>query len=424
MNHTCIGYFSKYLIGAVKMKIIYRKIVFITVLLLFCFLFNYACSGTEPTMAVDINDVTVSEGEEPISTELDKSSFNIPEVYDYLIPVTSIKNQSRTGTCWCYCSLSLFESECIRKGSADNTLDLSESFIVYYTYLEKAKAYLKTMGDISFSEGGEDYDTLLVARKYGLVRESDYLADNKTYHAPVANEIYNLIWDVVDEYEDSPFIPDDVKDETLNKVKEMLNNYLGETPKKINVNGKEITPIEYAENVLKINIDDYVTITSFLEYPLYEYIELELRDNWQHFDTYINVSLGDMVEITKNSLRMGYSISCGADVTEPLAKFNKGYFIVEDNERFIDTRLIEKIRQEEFLSGGTSDDHGMLMMGLDEDEQETYDWFYLKNSWGPNWIYDGFMNMSEYYFKLKVLAITVNKETLKNFEYIFPESEK
>lgn len=29
-------------------------------------------------------------------------------------PITSIKNQNRTGTCWCYSGISFFESEAIR----------------------------------------------------------------------------------------------------------------------------------------------------------------------------------------------------------------------------------------------------------------------------------------------------------------------
>ena len=41
-------------------------------------------------------------------------------------PVTSIKNQYRSGTCWCFSALSFIESEIIR--TKGETLDLSEMY--------------------------------------------------------------------------------------------------------------------------------------------------------------------------------------------------------------------------------------------------------------------------------------------------------
>lgn len=46
-------------------------------------------------------------------------------------PITSIKNQNRAGTCWCYSTMAFLESELLRMGKGE--YDLSEMFTVYNT---------------------------------------------------------------------------------------------------------------------------------------------------------------------------------------------------------------------------------------------------------------------------------------------------
>lgn len=41
-------------------------------------------------------------------------------------PITSVKNQNRAGTCWCYSSYSFLESELLRMGKGE--YDLSEVY--------------------------------------------------------------------------------------------------------------------------------------------------------------------------------------------------------------------------------------------------------------------------------------------------------
>ena len=44
------------------------------------------------------------------------------------LPITSVKNQHRAGTCWCYSGLGFIESELLRMGKGE--YDLSEMFII------------------------------------------------------------------------------------------------------------------------------------------------------------------------------------------------------------------------------------------------------------------------------------------------------
>ena len=86
-------------------------------------------------------------------------------------PITSIKNQNRAGTCWCYSGLAFIESELLRMGKGE--YDLSEMFIVHNTYLDRADKAVRTHGDISFSQGGSFYDVVYGMKTFGLVPESE-----------------------------------------------------------------------------------------------------------------------------------------------------------------------------------------------------------------------------------------------------------
>ena len=87
------------------------------------------------------------------------------------LPITSIKNQNRAGTCWCYSSMAFLESELLRMGKGE--YDLSEMYIVHQTYLDRADAAVRTHGDVSFSQGGSFYDVIYGMKKFGLVPEEE-----------------------------------------------------------------------------------------------------------------------------------------------------------------------------------------------------------------------------------------------------------
>ena len=78
---------------------------------------------------------------------------------EIVIPVTSVKDQNKSGTCWCFSGTSFFENE-IRKAGGDS-LDLSEMFTVYHCYLDKADRYVRMYGNANFAAGGSIMDVPL-----------------------------------------------------------------------------------------------------------------------------------------------------------------------------------------------------------------------------------------------------------------------
>ena len=47
------------------------------------------------------------------------------------IPITSIKDQNQSGTCWSFSTIGMFESELIRMGKGE--FNLSEMFVLHNT---------------------------------------------------------------------------------------------------------------------------------------------------------------------------------------------------------------------------------------------------------------------------------------------------
>ena len=91
-------------------------------------------------------------------------------------PITPVKNQASSGTCWAYSTISFVESEIIRlNGIKDEAAypDLSEFFVVSHSYSDRADKYVRLDGNLTFSAGSEADDVLDVIRDYGMVPQAE-----------------------------------------------------------------------------------------------------------------------------------------------------------------------------------------------------------------------------------------------------------
>ena len=88
------------------------------------------------------------------------------------IPSTSVKDQNKSGTCWCFAGTSFYEDE-IRKNGGDS-LDLSEMFTVRNCYRDKAERFVRMYGQTNFAAGGSALDVPYVWKRYGAVPEEVY----------------------------------------------------------------------------------------------------------------------------------------------------------------------------------------------------------------------------------------------------------
>lgn len=329
---------------------------------------------------------------------------------------TPVKNQCLTGTCWCFSTTSMIESESLRKGQP--SLDLSEMFTVRNIYIEKAKNYIHRQGFARFDEGGLGHDVLYSAAHYGIVPESVYsgLKPGQTEHD------HGALVAAMKTYLDSLLkvkrpLPDDWQVHLV----AILDQYLGAPPATFTYNGHTYTPLTFAKEVVKFNPDDYVNLTSFTDHPFYKPFIVEVPDNFSN-GTYLNIPLNEMISIAKTALTKGYTVLWDADVSNRGWLTGKGYAVYPAVDTIGRSSAFNAdVEEKPFTAEGrqklyeeliTEDDHLMHITGIGKSKQGK-DFFIVKNSWGTKaGPFDGYMHVSVPYFAINTITIVVPKAAL------------
>ena len=348
-------------------------------------------------------------------------------------PITSIKNQHRSGTCWCFSALSFIESEIIR--TKGDTLDLSEMFVVGKSYRDRAVKYVRLDGHLNFGAGSSFGDVLHVIKDYGIVPQSEMQGLNYGTDKPAHSEMDAALKGYVEAIAKNPNKL--LTTAWLNGFDGIISAYLGEYPEKFTVNGVEYTPESYRD-MLGINVDDYVNISSFTHHPFYEKFVIEVPDNWR-WDTAYNLPMDELMEVMYNAIDKGYTIAWGSDVSE-MGFTRNGLAVMKDDkvkattgsdqERWVgkdsksddkkeevkpalpaEISVTQEMRQDGYDRKTTTDDHGMHIYGLAQDQNGTK-YFMVKNSWGEVGKYKGIWYASDTFVRYKTMNIVVHKDAL------------
>lgn len=351
------------------------------------------------------------------------------------VPATPVKNQYRSGTCWSFSSLAFVESELLRMGKGE--YDLSDMFVVKKTYEEKAIKYIRFQGGLNFSGGGAFHDALHVIKEYGILPEEVYngkvIGEEKHIHSEL-DAVTKAYVEAVLKNKNKKLTPVWFKG-----FEGIMDAYLGEVPESFTYQDKEYTPKSFAAE-LDLNVDDYIEIGSYTHHPFYEQFILEVPDNWM-LDQIHNIPMDEMMEVIDHAIENGYTIGWGSDVSEKGFSWKNGVAIVPDEdvddlsgtekekwEKLTDKEkkkslysfaepvkektITQKMRQLEFDNYSTTDDHGMQITGIAND-QEGNKFYKVKNSWGTSGhIYDGYFFASKSFVQLKTIDIVVHKDAI------------
>ena len=348
------------------------------------------------------------------------------------LPITSIKNQASSGTCWAFSTISFLESEAIRINNIKDPAkypDFSEFFVVSHSYADRADKYVRLNGNLTFGAGSEADDVLHVVRDYGIVSNEAMTGMNYGTPLPAQSEMDAVLKAYVQAVAKLPNRT--LTTAWLNGFQGILDAYLGEYPETFVVDGVEYTPASYRD-ALKINPDDYVTITSFTHHPFYTKFAIEVCDNWRWDEAY-NLPIDEFMQVLDYAIDKGYTAAWGTDCSE--AGFNRqgiGQLLDaaanaapgSDQERWVgkaETKPVpaslkeivptQEYRQAEFDKQSTTDDHGMHIYGIAKD-QFGRKFYMVKNSWGVTGKYDGIWYCSEAFVAGKSIDLVVHKDAL------------
>lgn len=320
-----------------------------------------------------------------------------------VIPTTSVKDQNKSGTCWCFAGTSFFEDEIVRKGG--DSLDISEMFTVRKCYEDKAERFIRLYGETNFAAGGSALDVPYVWERYGAVPEEVYsglqYGENKHVHGELDAALKAYLQAVVAK-------PNKKLTTAWRKgLKGILDAYFGEVPETFEYKGKTYTPKTYAES-LGLDMKDYVALTSFTHHPFYTQFAVEVPDNWL-WGQYWNVPMDELKAIVDNAIDKGYTVVWAADVSEGGFKWTDGVALMPKGKTegdMTDTELsrwvklsdkdrqndkydfkgpveeivvTQELRQEMFDNQETTDDHGMEIVGIAKDQNGNR-YYKVKNS--------------------------------------------
>lgn len=355
---------------------------------------------------------------------------------DVVVPHTSVKNQAKSGTCWCFAGLGMVEAEIMRKYNTE--LDLSEMYLVRWAYANKFEKYIRMQGTCNFSPGGEVFDVLYAINENGMMTNEAYeglvLGENVHNHG----ELHTVLAEygkIVNKQHNGKISK--VWDEM---VQEILNVYLGEVPATFTLEGTEYDAKSFAEKY-PLNIEDYIQIGAFTNHDNYKPYIMPIQDNWTNTFTY-NMPLDELMNELDNALNSGYTVGWAQDVSDKGFSRNAGVGVVLESDvekirqsdvkkykKMSDDEILaslykfesvmpevevtEEMHQEAYENGQTTDDHSMLIVGIAHD-QNGNKYYKVKNSWTANYGYEGYWYCSEAFVRLHTMFFTVNKEALSS----------
>lgn len=346
---------------------------------------------------------------------------------------TLVKDQCKTATCWSFSTLSLLESELLRKGKGEH--NLSEMYVVRWGYVEKAINYIRMNGKINFDQGGEAHDIPFIIAKYGIVPEEVYNGLNYGSDRHNHDEMLALLQGMMTQLKSQP--AGSYSTQWIKAVEGVLDAYLGKIPESFTYRGSTYTPQSFAAS-LGLDMKEYVALTSFTHHPAYSSFAIEVPDNWS-MQTAWNLPLEEMVQAVTEALDRGYTVAWAADVSEKGFSFRDALGIVpvndtlvkkkgEDSRFFNDAGAVRsgsafdqpypeknitpEIRQQAFDQQLTTDDHGMHITGMVRDQNGTR-YFIVKNSWGTANYCGGYLYVSEHYFRYKTISVMLHRDALQ-----------
>ncbi len=334
------------------------------------------------------------------------------------IPITSVKNQYRSGTCWDYATLGYLEAEILRK--TGKTYDLCEMFVVNKDYMDNAGHYVRMHGYSQISEGGSCDDVLEVIRRHGICPEEampapgsltgDSLANFKVFFPELEREVSSIVWSEgkpeLNRYtteEQAPLRNKAPKALWRESVQAVIDRYVGKCPETFIYEGKTYTPLTFAES-LGLNLDDYVSLTSYTHHPFRQWFVIEAPYKWRLKPSY-NIPVEQLMDALDKAIDAGYTVAWGGDVSGDFYRKEAVAFLPDG------VKPTQELRQEQWDDWQFTYDHVMLIYGKAVDGQGR-PYYLVKNSWGTNSPYKGTWYMSRDYLALNTTYIFVNRNAL------------
>ncbi len=312
---------------------------------------------------------------------------------EVVVKTTPVKNQGRSPLCWIYGMLATIESDRLMMG---DSLQLSVDFLARHLLLDEARRCYFDGSGSTISLRGMSSRTLTMLQQYGAMpyesyhhggERNGYVGANYTVLARKAAQMAHACTSL------------EMLDE---KIGGLLDEEVDYMPRVVFMLGAEYSPLEFAHSVCLAG--DYEQLTSFSHRPFYKNMVLESRDNVMR-DSFWNVPLDTMMVRIDRALQRGRAVCWEGDISERGFDWAAGKGVLQHEDRPAD----QARRQRSYERRQTTDDHVMEICGIARDRRGRK-FYKMKNSWGTQNRYHGYMYLSEGYVRMKTLAVFMRRD--------------
>lgn len=371
------------------------------------------------------------------------------------IDVKDITDQKSSGRCWLFTGLNVMRPAIMDQYNIKQ-FQFSHNYSFFWDQLEKANLFLEAIIATSskplddrtvdwllkhpIGDGGQWTGVVNIVGKYGVVPVSAMPESENSENTAMMSRLLRRLL-----REDALTLRElskrDINNQYLQKqkVKMLTDVYkvlvlcLGEPPgefvwqyedKDGNISEpRTYTPKSFYEDVVGVNLGDYVMFMNDPVRPYYELYEIEYDrhmhegGNWK----YINLPIDEIKAFAKASILadqpMYFSCDVGKQLDSETGTLDLNNY---DYDKLLGVSFgMNKEQRIKTYDSGSS--HGMSLVGVNILENGSIDKWLLENSWGAKKGHKGFLTMtdewfSEYMFRLVIHKDYVDAKTLKILE--------
>ncbi len=370
-------------------------------------------------------------------------------IFSHEIPSTKITNQEHSGRCWIFAGLNVFRYEAAKNLNLEQ-FEFSQSYEMFWDKLEKANYFLESI----IKTSSEDLQSRLVSwllqrlvedggqwgmfsnlvKKYGVVPKDVMKESYNTSNSQIMNTLLKsklredamLLRKMHDEGKNL--------DEIMKRKKEMLSEIynilavnIGIPPERFDYEYKDkegtyhrienITPQEFFERYVKINLDKMVSLIN-CPTPDKEYMKTYTVDFLGNVVegkevVYLNVNLESFKNIAMKAVMDGKPTWFASDVGKMMER-EKGILDTDifDFKNFYGVNF-NLTKSQRLNYGDSLMTHAMVLLGVDVIDGKPTKWK-VENSWGDKNGKDGYFIMGEKWFEEYAYEIVVDESYLSD----------
>ena len=366
------------------------------------------------------------------------------EVFNVTTDVEGITNQKSTGRCWMFAGLNIMRPTARQKFNL-KSFEFSQSYLFFWDKLEKSNMLLEAIIETCdrpvddrelqvlledpVPDGGWWNYVVNLIEKYGVVPkeimpETENSSKSKMMNKALETMVRQYAVELRAMHQAGKKIVElrTRKMEMLKNVYRLLVLHLGLPPdeftwryedKDKNIVEKKYTPVQFYQEAVGFDLNQYVTILDYPVYPYFQHFQIDYCRNMPDKAdmNFINLDIQQIKEYVLKSLLDKEPVWFAADAGWQMERDNG---IMEDG--IYDYQSLygfqEKMTKAERVQYHVSiPNHAMVFVAADTSDGQATKWK-VENSWGTDLGDKGYWTMYNNWFDKYVFTVIINKKYL------------